>query len=86
MMLKLQQAICNKASLGYQSYHNQKSAYKLFKKSSQDNLTCFICGKIGYKSYTCNSRNNRIMNVWIKKITCLTNHEGPKITWIPKST
>ena len=82
MILKHQQVVCNKAGLGYKSYHNQKLDYKLYKKSSQYNLTCFIYGKIGHKSYTCNSRNNsnRIRNVWIKKNTCLTNHEGPKIT------
>ena len=54
MILKHQQAVCNKAGLGYKSYHNQKSACKLYKKSSQDNLTCFIYGKIGHKSYMCN--------------------------------
>ena len=88
MMLKLQQAVCNKASLEYQSYHNQKSACKLFEKSSQDNLTFFICGKIRQKSYTCNSRNNssKIKYVWIRKNTCLTNHKRPKIIWTPKST
>ena len=82
--------MCNKAGLGYQSYHNQKLACKLYKKSSQDNLKYFICGKLGHKSYTCNYRNisksNRIRNIWIKKITFLTNHERPKKTWIPKST
>ena len=30
--------------------------------------------------------SNRIKNVWIKKKTYLTNYEGSKITWIPKST
>ena len=82
MILKHQQAVCNKANLGYRSYQNQKSAYKLYKKSSQKNLTCFIYGKIGHKSYTCNSRNisksNRLKNIWIKKNIFLTNHEGSK--------
>ena len=90
MILKHQQAVCNKAGLGYRSYQNKKSAYKLYKKSSQENLTCFIYQKLGHKSYTYNSKNisksNRVRNIWIKKNTSLTHHEGPKKTWVPKST
>ena len=70
--------------IGYRSYQNQKSACKLYMKSSQENLTCLICRKIGHKSYTCNSRD-KVRNIWIKKNTFLTNHEGSKKTWIPKS-
>ena len=68
MILKHQQAVCNKVGLGYKSYQNQKLACKLYKKSSsQENLICFICWNLGHKSYTYNSRNilksNRTRNI-----------------------
>ena len=90
MIIKHQQAIYNKASLGYRSYQNQKLACKLYKKSSKKNLKFFICRKIGHKSYTYNSINilklNKVRNIWIKNNIFLTNHEGSKKTWVPKST
>ena len=58
MILNNQQAVFDEVGLGYRSYSNKKSACKLYKKSSQDNITCFICRKIGHKAYVCNLRKD----------------------------
>ena len=90
MILNNQQAIFDKARLGYRSYTKQKSACNLYKKSSKENLTCFYCSKLGHKAYMCNLRKNsnssRSKTIWIIKDIIITNHKGSNKAWIPKST
>ena len=89
-MLKNQRAIFDKAGLGYKSYYKQKSINDLYKKSSSDNIICFYCGKLGYKTYTCNMRKSsnsiRTKQVWIVKKSLVDKVERPKVTWVPKQT
>ena len=88
MILNNQQAIFDKAGLGYRSYSKQKSTCNLYKKSSKENLTCFCCGKIGHKAYAFKSRmlNAKSMKkVWVPKGTHVTNLQGPKKAWVTKT-
>ena len=85
-MIKNQKAVFDKAGLGYKCYDKQKTIKNLYKKSSKDNLTCFHCGKVGYRSYTCRINNLKVKQVWINKETSNTNSKGSKIAWVPKST
>ena len=55
--------------------------------SKLSNITCFKCGKIGHKAYTCLSNkpiDTNIKKIWISKGTIVTNSKGPKLTWVPK--
>ena len=90
MMLKNQRAIFDKVGLGYKSYYKQKSINTLYKKPSSDNIVCFCCGKLGYKTYTYNMRkspnSSKIKQVWVVKKPLLDRVEKPKITWVSKQT
>ena len=90
MILNIQKAVFDKAGLGYKNNLKQKIANNLYKKSSSENTICFCCGKTGHKSYICNLRKNssksKFKKVWIIKGSIFTNHEGPKNTWLPKTT
>ena len=46
MILNNQQAIFDKAGLGFRSNYKQKIANNLFKKSSSEFIICFWCEKI----------------------------------------
>ena len=78
MILNNQQAVFDKARLGYRSYSKQKLACNLCTKSSKENLTCFCCGKLGHKAYMCNlrkdSNSSRSRIIWIIKDSATTNH------------
>ena len=86
MMLKSQRTVFDKAGLGYRCYDKQKTINYLYKKSSKDHLTCFHCGKVGHKSYTCRINNSKVKQVWVIKGTNNSNPKGPKIAWVPKNT
>ena len=90
MMLKSQRAIFDKAGLGYKSYYKQKSINPLYKKSSNENIICFCCSKLGHESYTCNMRNrpksSRVKQIWVAKNPMFDKVERPKVTWVPKQT
>ena len=89
-MLKSQCAIFKKVGLRYKSYYKQKSINNLYKKSSSDNIICFYCGKLGYKTYTYNMRRSpnliKTKQVWIVKKSLIDKITRPKITWVPKQT
>ena len=78
----------NKADLGFRSNYKRKIVENLYKKSSYKNLTCFYCGRLGQKVYTCNLRTtsniNKKKTIWIVKGSILTNHEEPKKAWVRK--
>ena len=58
---------------------------KLFKKDDK-NVSYYYCGKLGHKSFVCNSRNtSKTKNIQISKGSIMTNHEGSKKAWIPKN-
>ena len=88
MILNNQQAIFDKAGLGFRSHYKQQSANNLFRKSSKKNLTHHCCGKLGHKIYSCNIRRNPITiktkQVWVAKKSLVSNIEGSKMTWMPK--
>ena len=90
MMIKNQQAIFDKAKLGYKSYYKQKTINNLYKKSSKDKIVCFYCKKLGHRIYSCNMRRSpnliKTKQVWIVKTSLVDKIEGPKMTWIPKQT
>ena len=87
MILETQQAVFNKAGLGFRSYSKQKLVNNLYKKLSNENMTCFYYGKLGHKSYVCNLKGNvKSKQIWIIKGSMHTNHEGPKKAWVLKIT
>ena len=90
MMIKNQQAIFDKARLGYKSYYKKKYINNLYKKSSKDNIVYFCYGKLGHKTYSCNIRKSphliKTKQVWIVKKSLVDKIERPKMTGIPNQT
>ena len=79
LILKNQKAVFDRAGLRFRSYAKQKLENNLYKKSSNENMTCFYYGKSGYKSYICKSKRNiKLKQIWIIKGSMHTNHEGSK--------
>ena len=63
MLLKDQWAVFNRAKLGYKPLNKQRTVENLFIKfipKKQKSIACYCCGKIGHKSYVCNSRPRTI--------------------------
>ena len=91
MILNNQRAVFNRAGLGYKPKNKQKLLSNFFVKAGESkikNTTCFCCGKIGHKANVCDHRKveakRKNKKVWVPKGTNITNHEGPKKTWVPK--
>ena len=61
MLLNNQRAVFNKAGLGYNSQKKQKF-FKNFFTPASTAITCFICKKLGHKSYSCSQRKSITMN------------------------
>ena len=69
MILDNQKAIYDKVDLRYNPLNKQKFLKNIFVNSSYNkfsNITCFKCGRIGYKSYSYFSNKSENFNV--KKI------------------
>ena len=91
MILDNQKAVYDKAGLGYNPLKKQKYLKNIYVNSSNNkfsNSTCFKCGRIGHKSYTCFSNksvNSNVKKIWVPKGTIMTNQKGPKKAWVPKT-
>ena len=91
----------DKAGIGYNSYSQNKiPAHKTFAskihfpKSVTSNqmhktkIICYSCGKVGHKSFKCNSNETikgKTKKIWISKGITATNLKGSKKTWVPKN-
>ena len=91
MILNSQRAVFNRAGLGYKPKNKQKLLSNFFVKAGESKIkkiTCFCCGTVGHKATVCDYRKGKtkrkIKRVWVPKGTNMTNHEGPKKTWVPK--
>ena len=95
MILASQKCVFNKQGLGFKSSKNQKYFKNYFVRESASvspSTTCSFCGRGGHISSTCPLRNGSQKNlnakakkVWVEK-SKVTNHQGPKKMWVPKST
>ena len=95
MILPSQKYVFEKQGLGFKSSKNQKYFKNYFVKestSANPSSTSKFCGKEGHISSTCPLRNGsqKNSNAKVKKIRIekskVTNPQGPKKIWIPKST
>ena len=81
MILDSQKAVYDKISLGYNPLKKQKFLKNIYANSSSNkflNTTCFKCGKVGYKSYTCfpnKSENSNVKKIQVPKGTTVTNQK-----------
>ena len=84
-----------KQGLRFKSSQNQKYFKNYFVKestSASPSITCNFCGRRRHISSTCPLRNGSQKNsnakakkIWIEK-SKVTNPQGPKKIWVPKST
>ena len=95
MIIASQKFVFDKQGLGFKSSKNQKYFKKHFIKestSASPSTTCNFCRKGGHISSTRPLRNvsQKISNAKVKKIwiekSKVTNPQGPKMIWVPKST
>ena len=89
-MLNNQKGVFDKAGLGFNPNSKQKFLKILFTPASTSlsHASCFKCGRIGHKAYTCKSRMlnaKSLRKVWVPKGTNVTNLQGPKKAWVPKT-
>ena len=94
MILASQKCDFDKQGLGFKSSKNQKYFKNYFVKestSASPSTICNFCGKRGHISSTCLLRNgfqknsnSKAKKVWIGK-SKVTNPQGPKRIWVPKS-
>ena len=89
MIFDNQKAIYDKAGLGYKPLKKQKflkDIYVNYSSNKSTNTSCFKCGRIGHKSYTCLiNKYANTKKIWVPKGTILTNLKGPKKAWVPKT-
>ena len=95
MILAIKKCVFEKQGLGFKSSKNQKYFKNYFVKESSSaspSTTCNICGRRGHISSTCPLRNGsqKHSNAKDKKVQIekskVTNPQGPKKIWVPKST
>ena len=82
MILASQKCVFDKQGLGFKSSKNQKYFKNYFVKESSSaspSTICNFCGRGGHISSTCPLRNG-------SKKSKVTNPQGPKKIWVPKST
>ena len=79
MILENQKVVYDKAGLGYNPLKKQKYLKNIYVNSSSNkfsNITCFKCGRVGHKSYTCFSNisvYSNVKKIWVPKGTIMTN-------------
>ena len=84
MILDNQNAIYDKAGLGYNPLKKQKFLKNIFVNSSYNKfsyITYFKYGRIGHKFYSYfsnKSKNFNVKKIWVPKETIMTNQKGPK--------
>ncbi|GAV80750.1 zf-CCHC domain-containing protein, partial [Cephalotus follicularis] len=87
-LLGLQRCVFDKAGLGYEEMKNVKHLKKKFKKD-EPKIVCNYCGRLGHVSTSCIYRNNfgfgKTIKIWVPKGTFVTNLQGPKFKWVPKT-
>ena len=95
MILTSQKCVFDKQGLGFKSSKNQKYFKNYFVKestSASPSITCNFCGRGRDISSTCSLRNGsqKHSNAKDKKVQIekskVTNPQGPKKIWVPKST
>ena len=95
MILASQKCVFDKQGLGFKYSKNQMYFKNYFIKestSTSPSTTCNFCERGGHISSTCPLRNSsqknsnaKVKKVWIEKLK-VTNLQGPKKIWVPKST
>ena len=96
MIIASQKCVFDKQQgLGFKSSKNKKYFKNYFVKestSANPSTTGNFCGREGHISSTCplrngsqNNSNAKVKKVWIEK-SKVTNPQGPKKIWVPKST
>ena len=95
MILASQKCVFDKQGLRFKSLKNQKYFKNYFVKestSASPSTTCNFFGRGGHISSTFPLRNSsqknlnvKAKNIWIEK-SKVTNPQGPKKIWVPKST
>ena len=95
MILASQKCVFDKRGLGYKTSKNEKyfKNYFVKKSTSESSSTiCNFCGRGGHISSTCPLRNrsqkastSKSKKTWVEK-SKVTNHQGPKKIWVPKSS
>ncbi|GAV85038.1 hypothetical protein CFOL_v3_28478 [Cephalotus follicularis] len=82
----------------YQNFFERKKKIdndkieKVFVKKKNVNVNCNFCDRHGHISSSCFYKKNvlpkskvRIKKVWVAKGTTVTNSQGSKFIWVPKS-
>ncbi|GAV72738.1 hypothetical protein CFOL_v3_16226 [Cephalotus follicularis] len=88
-LLGSQRCVFEKAGLGYEQMKNVKHFRNFFVKKVEPQFCCNYCGRIGHVSSSCIFRKNlrfgKSKKIWVPKGTLVTNLQGPKFKWVPKT-
>ncbi|GAV76419.1 LOW QUALITY PROTEIN: zf-CCHC domain-containing protein/UBN2 domain-containing protein [Cephalotus follicularis] len=88
-LLGLQRCVFDKAGLGYEQMKNVKHFNNFFVKKVEPQIVCNYCGRLGHISTSYFYKNNiylgKTKKIWVPKGTLVTNLQGPKFKWVPKT-
>ncbi|GAV67868.1 zf-CCHC domain-containing protein [Cephalotus follicularis] len=88
-LLGLQRCVFDKTGLGYEEMKNVKHFKNFFVKKNEPKIVRNYCGRLGHVSTSCIYRNNlcfdKTRRIWVPKGTFVTNLQGPKFKWVPKT-
>ncbi|GAV62011.1 zf-CCHC domain-containing protein [Cephalotus follicularis] len=88
-LLGLQRCVFDKAGLSYEEMKNVKHFKIFFVKKVKPKIICNYCDKLGHISTSYIFRNilcfGKTRKIWVPKGTLVTNLQGPKFKWVPKS-
>ncbi|GAV60815.1 zf-CCHC domain-containing protein, partial [Cephalotus follicularis] len=88
-LLGLQRCVFDKAGLVYEEMKNVKHFKNFFVKKNEPKIVCNYCGRVGLVSTSFIYRNNlcygKTRKIWVPKGTFVTNLQGPKFKWVPKT-